>query len=88
MIGSLAENFIMRLNGFRSHATYLWNPFSVEVSNATEKLQTESIELQYDSVLRSSFNQEALIIFYAFFTCISVLGDTTQDSTKLEKCIW
>jgi hypothetical protein len=41
------------------------NPFSIEVSNTPEKLQSELIELQYDSILYSSFNQEALIMFYA-----------------------
>jgi hypothetical protein len=36
----------------------------VRVCNAPEKLQPELTELQYDSILYSSFNQEALITFY------------------------
>jgi hypothetical protein len=40
-------------------------PVLREVSDAPEKLQIELIELQYDSILHSSFNQEALITFYA-----------------------
>jgi hypothetical protein len=35
------------------------NPVSVEVSEAAKKLQLALIELQCDSILRSSFNQEA-----------------------------
>jgi hypothetical protein len=41
------------------------NPFPIEVSDAQEKLQLELIEPQYDSIFHSSFNQEALITFYA-----------------------
>jgi hypothetical protein len=40
------------------------NPFSAEVCDAPEKFQREFTELQYDLVLSSDFNQEALIIFY------------------------
>jgi hypothetical protein len=67
MIDTLAENFKMRVGDFCSHATnicILENPFSLEISDASEKLQPKLIELQYDSVLRSSFNQEALITSY------------------------
>jgi hypothetical protein len=66
MIHSLADNFKMRSNDFRSHATnkcIFEDPFSVMLP---EKLQLELSELQYDSILRSSFNQEALITLYAF----------------------
>jgi hypothetical protein len=54
----------MGCNDFCSHATSICifeNPFSAEVSDAPQKLQLELIELQYDSILHSSFNQEALI---------------------------
>jgi hypothetical protein len=49
------------------------NPFSVEVSDTSENLELELIELLYDSFLCSSFNQEGLITFYCFFTSILVL---------------
>jgi hypothetical protein len=68
MTDCLAENFKMSFNDFRSHAAnirILENPFSVEISDAPEKLQLELTEVQYDSILHSSFNQEALINFYA-----------------------
>jgi hypothetical protein len=68
MTDSLAENFKMSFNDFRSHATNMCifeNPFSIDVSDALEKLQLELTELQYDTILCSSFNQEALITFYA-----------------------
>jgi hypothetical protein len=41
------------------------NPSSVEVGDALEKLKLELNELQHDSILRSSFNQEVVTIFYA-----------------------
>jgi hypothetical protein len=66
MIDYLAENFKMRFNDFHSHVTNICmfeNPFSIEVSDAPENLQLELTELQYDSILHSSFNQEALITF-------------------------
>jgi hypothetical protein len=68
MIDSLAENFKTRFNGLSSHATYVRmseDPFLVEISDTPEKLQFEVTELQYDTVLRSSFNQEALVTFCA-----------------------
>jgi hypothetical protein len=63
-----SDNFKIRFNDLCCHATNICvfeNPFSVEVSDAREKLQVELTELQYDSILHSSFNQETLIIFYA-----------------------
>jgi hypothetical protein len=57
----------MNFKDFRSHATNIRifeNPFSVEVSDVPEKLKLELTELQYDSILPRSFNQEALITFY------------------------
>jgi hypothetical protein len=36
------------------------------VSDAPEKYELELIELQYDSILRGIFNQEALITFYVY----------------------
>jgi len=66
MIGSLAESFKMRFNDFRSHTANIRifeNTFSVEVSDGPEKLQLEMYELQYHSILRSSFNQGTLITF-------------------------
>jgi hypothetical protein len=68
MIDYLAENFRIRFNDFRSRDTNLrvfGNPFSLEVSDAPEKLQFELIELQYDSFMRNSFNQEALTFLHA-----------------------
>jgi hypothetical protein len=64
----LAENVKLRFNVLRRHATdkcVFENQFSVEESRPPEKLQLELLELQYDSILRSSFNQEALLTFYA-----------------------
>jgi hypothetical protein len=37
----------------------------VVISDEPEKLQLQLTELQYDSILRSSFKQEAWITFYA-----------------------
>jgi hypothetical protein len=68
MIDSVAENFKMRFNGFRSHATNVLIseiPFSVEVSDAPKKKQLEFIELQRDSILLSSFDKDTLSTFYA-----------------------
>jgi hypothetical protein len=51
MFDSLAKNFKMRFNDFCSHATNICifeTPFSIEVSDAAEKLQLEMTELQYD----------------------------------------
>jgi hypothetical protein len=81
IMSSLAEKFKMRFNDFCSHAgnTHISEkPFSIEVIDASEKLQLEVNELQYDSILHSTFNQEALIIFYAFYQYLS---------TKFCKCI-
>jgi hypothetical protein len=64
MIDSLAENFKMRFSDFHSHATNISifeNPFSIEVNDTPEKLQVEMVELQYHSILHSSFKQEASI---------------------------
>jgi hypothetical protein len=61
MIYSTAVNFTMRFSDLRSHATntrIFGNPFSFEGSDAPEKLQLELSELQFDSVLHGSFNQE------------------------------
>jgi len=55
---SLAENFKVRFNDFRSHAINVRNfetPFPVEVSDVPEKLQIELTEMQYDSFLRSNY---------------------------------
>jgi len=52
---------------FHSHATDICiteNPFSIEVSDASEKFQLELIQLKYDSILHSSCNQEVLITLY------------------------
>jgi hypothetical protein len=76
MTDPMAENFKMRFNDFHSHATDILifeNPFSIEVSDAPEKLQLELNELQYNSILHSSFNQEALITFFDSLTSILVL---------------
>jgi len=59
----LAEKFKIRFYDFPNHATNICiriveNPLSVEVSDAPEKLQLELIGLQYDSILRSSFNKK------------------------------
>jgi hypothetical protein len=60
----------MRFIDFHSHATNInrygisENPISVEISDIPEKMQLELIELQYDSILCSSFNQEASITLY------------------------
>jgi hypothetical protein len=43
MADSLAENFKMRFNDFCNHAANIWifgNPFSIEVSDAPEKIAT------------------------------------------------
>jgi hypothetical protein len=75
MTDSLAENFKMRFNDFHNHATNIHifeDPFSVEVSDAPEKLQPELTELQHDSILQSSFNQEAFFLL-CVFTILSVL---------------
>jgi hypothetical protein len=45
MTDSLAENLKLSLNGFRSHAIYIYihiskSPFSVEISDALEKFAT------------------------------------------------
>jgi hypothetical protein len=40
------------------------NTFRFEVSDNPKILQLELTELQYDSILRSNFNQEVLISFY------------------------
>jgi hypothetical protein len=48
MTDSLAKNFTMSFSGFPTHATNMSifeNLFSVEVSNASEKLKLELIEL-------------------------------------------
>jgi hypothetical protein len=85
VIDSLAENFKIRFNDFRSHATNIHifeNPFSVEVSDAPEKLQLELTKLQYDSILHSSFNHEALITSFA-----SLPVSRLSELCKLEK-IW
>jgi hypothetical protein len=54
----------MRFSDFCSHAINIHifeNPFSIDVRDAPEKFQLELI----DSILYNSFNQEALITFYA-----------------------
>jgi hypothetical protein len=53
MTDSLAKNFKMRLKDFCSYATNIRifeNPFSAEVNNAAGILQTEQIQLQYNSI--------------------------------------
>jgi hypothetical protein len=62
----------MRFNNFRGHAIFQ-NPFSVEVSDASEKLNLQLIELQYDSILHCSFNQEALITFMLLYQYLGFL---------------
>jgi hypothetical protein len=60
----------MRFSDFHTHAANIHtseSPFSIEVSNTPEKLQLELFELQNDSILHSSFNQEALITIHASF---------------------
>jgi hypothetical protein len=64
MIDSLAENLKVKFNEICSHATNIRiveTPFSVEVSNGSEKLQ---LEFSYESILRSSSKQEILIAIY------------------------
>jgi hypothetical protein len=68
MIGSPAENVKMSTSDFHSPAINIRifeNQFSVEVCGASEIFQLELLELLYDSNLPGSFNQEALITFYA-----------------------
>jgi hypothetical protein len=43
-------------------------PFSFEVSDAPQKLQHESVELQHDLILRSIFNQESVIYYLLCFS--------------------
>jgi hypothetical protein len=59
MIDSMAGNFKMRVSDLRSHATNIRSfehSLSFEVSDVPEKLLLELIELQYDAILRCSFN--------------------------------
>jgi hypothetical protein len=75
MIDDLATNFKMGFSDFRSHATSLCifqNPSSLEVSGSKKKFHLELTELQYDTVLRSNVNKEALITFLLPY-CISVI---------------
>jgi predicted PolB exonuclease-like 3'-5' exonuclease len=69
MIDSLAEDFKTRFSDFRSHATNIRvfdNPSPLKSQMLQKKLKLELIKLQqHDSTLLSSFNQEALITFYA-----------------------
>jgi hypothetical protein len=68
MIASLTENFKIWFNDFHSHATNIRIvevPFSVEGSDDPVTSQLELAELQCDSILRDSFNQEYFITFYA-----------------------
>jgi len=73
-VDSLAENFKMRFSDFRSHATIariFENQFSVEVSDDPQNAtQLELTELSYDSVLYSSFNQKAVIMFMILCQCL------------------
>jgi hypothetical protein len=80
MINSLAENFKMRFSDFHCYARNICifeNPFSVEVSDAPEKLQLELNEPQYDSILHSSVNQEALIAFMLLYQYLGSLTYVT-----------
>jgi hypothetical protein len=73
MIGSLTENFKMRFSDFHSYAVNIHifeNPLLVEVIDALEELQPELMELQYDSILHSSFNQEAAALPVSHFSVI------------------
>jgi hypothetical protein len=88
IIHSLAKNFQMRFNDFHSHATNIHifeNPFSTEVSDAPEKLQLELTEWQYDSIFHSSFNQVALLTFYASLpeSWFSELHKLTQNMASV-----
>jgi hypothetical protein len=68
MTDFLAENFKMIFSDFRSLATNIRifeNPFSIEVSDASEKQQPELVQLQYDSILRSSFKLEISVTLNA-----------------------
>jgi hypothetical protein len=47
------------------HMAFFKNLFSIQVSVAPEKLQLKLVELRYDSILYSSFKQEASITLYA-----------------------
>jgi len=58
-VAVLAENFEMRFNDFHNHAMNIHifqDSFSVEVTDAPEKLELEFTELQHDSILHTSFN--------------------------------
>jgi len=62
MIDSFSENFKMRLSDFCRHTTNMLSVKThtpVVISDEPEKLQLQLTELQYDSILRSSFKQEA-----------------------------
>jgi len=74
MIDPWAKNFKMEFIDFRSHATNVRTferPFSVGILDVPEKLQLELTELQCDSNLRSSFNQEDLI-YLLYFSVLRV----------------
>jgi hypothetical protein len=72
----------MTKNNFSSHAKNIRifeNPFALRTSDVPEGQQLELIALQYDSFLRSSFNQESLIALHGslpvgqfpFFSCVN-----------------
>jgi len=72
MIDSLAENFKMRFNDFRSHAT---NISVFQVTDAPEKSHIEFNELQNETSSCSNVNHQALITSYAslLVSCLSGL---------------
>jgi hypothetical protein len=89
-IACLAENFEMRFSDFLCHATNICvfeNPPPLAVSDAPEELQLKLIGLQHDSVLNSSFNQEASILFHASLP-IPRFCDVRKESMKVDKCVY
>jgi hypothetical protein len=68
MIDLLTENFKMRFREFYSYARNIRIfeiSFSVEASDAPEKLKLQTPEMRHDSILSSSFNQGTFISVYA-----------------------
>jgi len=68
IINFFAKNFNMGVNDSPSHATntcFFQNPLFIEECDVPNKLQPELSELQHDTILHSSCNQEALFCFFS-----------------------
>jgi hypothetical protein len=61
----------------------LKNHSPLKSCDVPEKLQLELIELQYNSILHSSFNQEASITFYASLPVVSWLSQFWQNLSNV-----